>query len=231
MIKKQIPLRIILSALVLIFSLFYVCFQLAKLATDTGVMQDMFIKHSEIKLEDSQYNSIAKGLTKYLKGESDEVEFEGEESLSLSEKETLHLKDVRKLVDTGLGLIWYMVGIGIFFLLLFIINKIKLYKINSKTVEFAFVVGFGIFLILIAATAIFVYLEFDTAFTKFHELLFDNDLWLLSPEKDLLIQLMPTSFFSGYIALFAKRHLPLVLCLLMACFAFIFQKKEVKDAE
>ncbi|MGI6738952.1 MAG: TIGR01906 family membrane protein [Christensenellales bacterium] len=231
MIKKQISLRIILSVLALLFALFYVGFQLARLATDTGVMQEMFIKHSEVQLEDSQYNSIAKGITKYLKGESEEVNFEGEESLSLSEKETLHLEDVRKLVDAGLGLIWYMVGIGIFFLLLFFINKIKLYKINSKTVEFAFVVGFGIFLILIAATALFVYLDFDTAFTKFHELLFDNDLWLLSPEKDLLIQLMPTSFFSGYIALFAKRHLPLILCLLMACFAFIFQKKEVKNAE
>lgn len=36
---------------------------------------------------------------------------------------------------------------------------------------------------------------FTRAFTKMHELLFDNDLWLMDPAEDILIRMMPQPLF------------------------------------
>lgn len=43
-------------------------------------------------------------------------------------------------------------------------------------------------------------LRFEQAFTMLHKALFRNDLWLLDPQRDLLIQLMPQRFFTEYAA-------------------------------
>ncbi|MBQ6582919.1 MAG: TIGR01906 family membrane protein, partial [Mogibacterium sp.] len=37
--------------------------------------------------------------------------------------------------------------------------------------------------------------DFTKFFTEFHHIFFDNDLWLLDPAKDNLINLLPESFF------------------------------------
>ena len=37
--------------------------------------------------------------------------------------------------------------------------------------------------------------DFDGLFVRFHQLSFANHLWLLNPRTDMLIRLMPTSFF------------------------------------
>ena len=40
-------------------------------------------------------------------------------------------------------------------------------------------------------------MNFDSLFTVFHRLLFTNDGWLLDARTDMLIRLMPTSFFTS----------------------------------
>ena len=37
--------------------------------------------------------------------------------------------------------------------------------------------------------------DFGTLFTRFHLLAFTNDLWLLNPETDLMIRMLPQEFF------------------------------------
>ena len=38
--------------------------------------------------------------------------------------------------------------------------------------------------------------DFTAAFTRFHHIFFDNDLWLLDPETDNMINMLPEGFFS-----------------------------------
>jgi integral membrane protein (TIGR01906 family) len=38
-------------------------------------------------------------------------------------------------------------------------------------------------------------LGFDTLFTRFHELSFRNDLWILDPDRDRLVQIFPFAFW------------------------------------
>ena len=59
--------------------------------------------------------------------------------------------------------------------------------------------GAGAFLLLIAAAAaVWAAIDFVSLFTLFHQLLFTNDLWLLNPQTDLLLMLMPEPFFIAY---------------------------------
>ena len=37
--------------------------------------------------------------------------------------------------------------------------------------------------------------QFNEAFIRFHELLFTNDLWLLNPETDMMIRMLPQKIF------------------------------------
>lgn len=47
--------------------------------------------------------------------------------------------------------------------------------------------------------------QWDQLFTGFHHLFFSNDLWLLDPKTDLMIQMMPTPFFVGMASRIAVR--------------------------
>jgi len=57
--------------------------------------------------------------------------------------------------------------------------------------------GSILFFAVIASIGFFAFLDFNRAFTIFHELLFTNDLWLLNPETDIMIQMLPLDFFMG----------------------------------
>ena len=55
-------------------------------------------------------------------------------------------------------------------------------------------------LILIVPLALFgiwAAVDFGSAFTFFHHLLFTNDLWLLDPATDLLIRICPSGMFAN----------------------------------
>ena len=55
--------------------------------------------------------------------------------------------------------------------------------------------GLLIFAVLAGADALWALANFDGLFITFHRLAFTNDGWLLNPRTDLLIRLMPESFF------------------------------------
>ena len=72
--------------------------------------------------------------------------------------------------------------------------------------------------------------DFEGLFVLFHRLSFDNGLWLLNPQTDLLIRLMPTSFFVSYAAILGGTWLGALL--VMAAVAWrlkrLWKTNEVK---
>lgn len=76
-------------------------------------------------------------------------------------------------------------------------------------------------LLAFAALAYFASRHWDQAFTMFHRIFFNNDLWLLNPATDLMIQMMPAPFFVGMAVRIAVKFslgmiLAAVLCNLIA---------------
>lgn len=98
-------------------------------------------------------------------------------------KELIHLEDVKSLVNT-LNFIVYALGLLIILFLIFNKNDISDVLIIS-----------GIIIIVIIAILFFV--NFYFLFTKFHEISFTNNYWLLD-ENTLLIKSYPIKFFTEF---------------------------------
>ena len=56
-------------------------------------------------------------------------------------------------------------------------------------------------LVYVTILALLACIDFDSLFILFHKVAFTNDLWLLNPQTDLLIRLMPIEFFVSYAAI------------------------------
>ncbi len=114
--------------------------------------------------------------------------FNDKEELSdfFNEKEKLHLKDVKYLINLAFIIFYILLILFLILLFYFIYKKDYLVIINSLIIS-----GF----IIILFHAIFLLLNFSSSFVLFHKIFFTNDLWLLNPETDSLINLFPEKFF------------------------------------
>ncbi|MEK6940887.1 MAG: DUF1461 domain-containing protein [Nanoarchaeota archaeon] len=128
-----------------------------------------------------EVNISSELLINHLKGEIDLADY-------FTEKENIHLDDVKKLLKIN-KLIIIALGIIISSASLSLIIKKRFislcgYITNSSLISIAF------YLILI----IIIISWFEISFVKFHEILFTNDFWLLD-QNSLLITLFPQRFF------------------------------------
>ena len=64
-------------------------------------------------------------------------------------------------------------------------------RIFSRSV----LVGTGLLLVLLLGLAFILATDFSNAFVTFHHIFFDNDLWILDPMVDMLINIVPEGFF------------------------------------
>ena len=69
------------------------------------------------------------------------------------------------------------------------------YSQEVKRSAIAFLILTGLFFALIAALAAIISTDFTKYFVIFHHIFFDNDLWILDPRTDLLINIVPEGFF------------------------------------
>ena len=82
----------------------------------------------------------------------------------------------------------------------------------------------GVLLGITGLTARIVSGSFDRYFVVFHHLFFDNDLWILDPTKDNLINLLPEGFFSDTALRIGKIFLLMELAM-CAIFVWIGRKR------
>lgn len=126
-----------------------------------------------------------------------------------SEKEILHLKDVKGLI--GLANFQLVVNIVILtslFVVLLTGRKATLAIIALKWGSLASVIA--VITLWLASLA-----KFDLLFTKFHQISFSNDFWLL-PENSSLIKMFPPQFFANFANTIAIRTLLISVFTLLA---------------
>ena len=68
----------------------------------------------------------------------------------------------------------------------------------AKRLSKAYLAACGIFLAAAGGLAYYFSRDFHKAFTQFHHVFFTNDLWLLDPKTDLLINILPQGFFMDF---------------------------------
>lgn len=128
---------------------------------------------------------ISDDLILYLKSNGNEEVLEK----TFNEREVLHMIDVQNLFILARN-------IRIFSFVIFLICIIYFYKSNKlKNMLRSIYLGLNFVYIFVVGLFALIYSNFNKYFIIFHELLFDNDLWLLDPKTDLMIQMLPEPFF------------------------------------
>lgn len=156
---------------------------------------------------------ITEDIFSYLRDDSDE------EILSsyFNSREIKHMEDVKVLFERGFKI--KKLSLALF---LFAIIGLVVLGESSKIAKGIFY-GNLVWWFIIIILFMFTTMNFNKYFTYFHEIFFDNDLWLLNPYEDLLIQMLPEEFF---INIFNRILLFFISILaIIQLISYIFMKK------
>ena len=202
---------------VLFTAFYFVCF-LDKDGLYKLIMKYETYNYLPFKLSDFDLKNLCSELMQYISGKLPFLETKVTIDNVLTEfyslRSKIHMADVRYLILLFRNICFVSIAFCIFslFKIMSLENAIQnLKKAYLKTI----LVLLSIFAILI----IFASRDFSSFFVKFHELLFTNDLWLLDPNSDYIICLLPEKLFMTYairivIAMIIALVLP-YLCLLL----------------
>ena len=142
-----------------------------------------------------EYASVVDMITRYLKGGNDAFQHiftvDGTEYAAFNQKEQQHMADVQDLFRLCRFVAWVGWGVVLFG------GLSARRKLDWRTFRRTLIAILGVVTALILLACI----DFNSLFVLFHKVAFTNDLWLLNPQTDLLIRLMPTQFFISYAAI------------------------------
>lgn len=154
-------------------------------------------------------------LLDYIVDHRDDLDYKLESGEPMfNQREIDHMVDVKNL---------YLGAKSIFILSIIVFLAITLYfLIKLKFNEFLFTFkqsfrsSFMIFGLVLGLIGIYALVDFSGFWTNFHHLFFRNDLWLLNPATDRLIQMVPLPFFTQLVVriLFSIMLLVILLTLL-----------------
>lgn len=165
----------------LLWLVFVTCFAVTRMGRDGQLYArcfHAFADTSRFGVPESDYDEIAMSLQEYFSG--------GDVAFPIfNARETTHLADIR-------GLFHLFDRAWILLLPLAAMTVWLVRKPDSR----GFAWGMGLGLLILGALAAYIALDFENAFILMHRLLFTNDLWLLNPNTDVLICLMPEPMFT-----------------------------------
>lgn len=151
----------------------------------------------EMSLDDAVH--VTEDMLEYCIGRLDTLDdsmatIDGVEKPFFTEREKSHLADCR-------GLFLGAIRVRVIACLLLIAFAIYIYIHNGKEKTSVLLArgwlrSLGLIAVLAAVVAVLCVIDFTQVFTVFHHIFFDNDLWILYPDKDNLINIMQEDVFS-----------------------------------
>ncbi|MBF0709640.1 MULTISPECIES: DUF1461 domain-containing protein [unclassified Gemella] len=136
-------------------------------------------------------------------------------------KDILHMSDVRNLYQISLNLVYIL-------LFVFIISSILIVITKRKNSLFFILKSFNkifiLFTILLLSLSIYIAIDFYSFWINFHLLIFDNDLWLLNPSESNLIKMFPEKLFFLLVSI-------IVATILIYFFLLLFLIKILKNKQ
>ncbi|MBM7583097.1 integral membrane protein (TIGR01906 family) [Caldicoprobacter guelmensis] len=149
-----------------------------------------------IGISQKELMGVTQALLAYIKGQRPDLNIKavinGHERYVFNEREMAHMVDVRDLFIRGYilrNILIAMLVVLVFVLYVLTRKDMTRWLFKAYLFFLAFLaVVCGILVVLISQ-------DFTSYWNYFHYIFFDNDLWLLDPETDILIQMVPEQFF------------------------------------
>ncbi len=176
----------------LISAIDFHCFQRSFYEREYASMntaQDLDMSHDDLM-------KATETLLDYLQGKRDDVKTKitvaGWVCEAFNERESQHMVDVKGLYQFALTL--RMVS-----LVCLVVSLIVLWRQKKQEMWMMLAAAYGKcaigFLGFVAMLGIWAFCDFTGLWESFHRLFFRNDLWLLNPHTDLMINMFPEDFF------------------------------------
>lgn len=140
----------------------------------------------------------------YLRGKREDLHvmthMGGQEREFFNAREIAHMEDVRELFLAAISIRRVCLALCAAALIFMAAAKADMKHLLPPSI----CLGTGLFFGLVTALAAVISTDFTKYFIMFHHIFFDNDLWILDPAADMLINIVPEGFFmdtAGRIAL------------------------------
>jgi len=177
---------------------------------------------THIQVVKNDLMTVTDKLLSYMNGKSPDLVIvttvAGAQREFFNQREKDHMVDVRNLILNGFLVRNCAAAIIIAsFVILGLLRK-RFLRAFAWAVRRVFI----IFLVITAILAAIMAANFDRAFTIFHEIFFNNNLWILNPDTDLLVNIVPLGFFMDIARLIAIIFS--AFCLAAIVLAFVYNK-------
>lgn len=179
----------------------------------------------DVHMEMDDLLNVTREMMAYLRGRRDNLHVptvvNGQPREFFNDREIAHMEDVRELFLGGLLIRRICIAVAFLCLiLLFVLKGVKVLPASVLT-------GTGLFFALLCGLAALISTDFTKYFVIFHHIFFNNDLWILDPRTDLLINIVPEPFFMDTAARIAMVFAGSVLLIFFLC-AFLHYRSRTR---
>ena len=205
----------------------------AAMYLDFGIYEKEYTKYQvlralDMEMEDAMY--VTREMMAYLKGDRERLSVvttvEGKEQDFFNEQDRLHMEDVQGLFLGGLAMRrWAFAVLAAALVILAAVCRKEMWK----TLAGSFQAALGILAALILFLGLAIARNFNAVFTKFHEIFFDNDLWIFDPAEDYMIRMLPEGLFFDMVIRIGGFFLAGLTVLLILSIVYTVRSRKAGD--
>lgn len=177
-----------------------------------------------VRMEMDDLLQVTDEMMDYLRGDRDDLHVmtvvDGSPREFFNAREIAHMEDVRGLFLGAITLRRVCLAAAAVCVLLMAALKADL----KRTLPRMLCAGTGLFFLLAAGIGLLIASDFSRYFVVFHHIFFDNDLWILNPATDLLINIVPEPFFADTALRIGLTFGGAVLVFFAVCLYFSLRK-------
>lgn len=218
--------------------LFAFCLILALLITSVeavaywtpGYYEKEYAKYhvaADVRMEMEDLLAVTREMMAYLRGNRQDLHVptvvDGQSREFFNEREIAHMEDVRNLFLGGLAIRRLCIASAAACLILLALLKANVKKVLPVSI----CAGTGLFFVVSCALATLASTDFTKYFIIFHQIFFDNDLWILDARTDLLIRIVPEPFFMDTAFRIGMLFAGCVLFIFIACLFLILRSRRL----
>lgn len=186
---------------------------------------------NDVHMEMDDLLDVTDEMMAYLRGSREDLHVptivDGQPREFFNDREIAHMEDVRGLFLGGLALRRISLGLIVACVILLLLLKADIRRVLPKMI----CIGSALFFAVLAVLTGIISTDFNQYFIMFHHIFFNNDLWMLNPDTDLLINIVPEPFFMDTDARIAMTYGVSVLTVFAICFIILYyyRKKQEKQ--
>lgn len=194
-----------------------------------GYFENEYAKYGvldDVHMEMDDLLDVTTEMMAYLRGNREDLHVpttvNGQPREFFNEREIAHMEDVRGLFLAAIALRRICAVLILLSVLLLAWLRADLKRILPRSV----CIGCPLFCGILAVLSGIIASDFSRYFVVFHHIFFNNDLWILDPRTDLLINIVPEPFFMDTAARIAIVYGSSIVIVYALCILYLhFTKK------